>query len=528
MPSSWTWFCSWFGARSWPTCFRLLGLAITLAASPSLASPFDDPAAKKPPLPNILLAIGDNWSYRHAGVHGDKAAKTPHFDQLCQQGVRFRHAFCPVPSCSPTRACLLTGRIAHQLEDAGNLWSQFSDRWPTFTRALAENGYEVGYTGKGWGPGRFEQKGRVSNPVGPAFESLEAFLAAANRDAPFFFWLGDTSTAFGKWERGAGERAHIDPKQVTVPAYLPDVPEVRSEIADYLAAVQTMDQRVGEAIALLQAQQRLSQTIVIYTSDNGWQMPHGLANCYDAGLHIPMAISLPEDRASQAKSPATSRRVVEDFVSLTDLAPTILQWAGLDPAKHLPGHSGQSLIPLLGRSSSLPSEADGVSSGREGILVERERHANVRQGDASYPIRGIRTRDFLYLRNFRPERWPAGDPKLHYAVGPYGDVDPSRTKKYILEREHRPEGAFFYQVNFGKRPAEELYDLRQDPDQVHNVAGQPAYIETQQRLAKQVVEWMQQTHDPRAAELAAPATPVDVWDTYPYLGPPHKPPQPAK
>ena len=137
----------------------------------------------------------------------------------------------------------------------------------------------------------------------------------------------------------------------------------------------------------------------------------------------------------------------------------------------------------------------------------RERHANVRRGDLSYPIRGVRTRDYLYLWNLEPDRWPAGDAEHYWAVGEYGDVDNSPTKSYLLAARPEP----YFSLSFAKRPAEELYDLRSDPGQVTNIAGQRAGLCRQ--LKARVMAWMRQTGDPRAKG------PTDFWDKAPYSGP---------
>jgi arylsulfatase A-like enzyme len=194
------------------------------------------------------------------------------------------------------------------------------------------------------------------------------------------------------------------------------------------------------------------------------------------------------------------------FVNLTDLAPTLLELAGLAPP---PVMTGRSLV------GALLERPDAVRA--DHVFVERERHANVRRGDLSYPIRGVRTRDHLYLWNLRPDRWPAGDPVMHFAVGDYGDVDPSLVKETILARRADPAVAPFFALSFAKRPAEELYDLRTDPHQLVNLAGRPETAAVQRELRARVERWMRETADPRVD----PA--YDGWDTMPYYGPPPRP-----
>ncbi len=443
--------------------------------------------------PNILLLIGDNWSSPHASILGDPAVRTPVFDRIAKEGVLFTRVFCPVPSCSPTRSSILTGRVAHQLEDAASLWSKWPAKLKVFPDALRDAGYATGFTGKGWSPGNHKDHGREENPAGPKFDSLAAFLEEREAARPFFFWLGDVSTALHAWRPGEHETAGIDPAKVIVPVCLPDAPEVRAEIADYLAAVQRMDASMGAAIRLLEDRKLLESTVIIYTSDNGWQMPRGLANCHDTGTHVPMAV--------RWGARLQAGRRADEFISLTDLAPTFLELAGLAPFPEMTARSFADV--LLGKPSAAP---------RDHVFIERERHANVRHGDLSYPVRGIRTADFLYLRNLRPDRWPAGDPQVHYAVGDYGDIDPTRTKQFM--RDHRDEAAVrpLFDLCFEKRPSEELYDLRADPAQMKNLAASADHAATKQQLGARIDAWMRDTADPRTD----PA--YDEWDRHPYYG----------
>ncbi len=444
------------------------------------------------PRPNILFLIGDNWSYEHAAANGCAAVKTPVFDRITREGMNFDNAFCPVPSCSPTRSSILTGRAAHQLEDMASLWSRFHPKFRVFTDALAESGYHTGFTGKGWSPGKFKEFGREQNPAGKEFKDFTSFLAERKADTPFFFWFGSVHTALHSFKKVDGVAAGIDLTKIRVPAYLPDTPEVRREIANYLAAVQEMDTAFGDAIAQLEKTGQLDSTVVIYTSDNGWQMPRGLANCHDSGSHVPLAVRWPGKVTAGSRSDA--------FISLTDFAPTFLDLAGVKP---WPEMTSCSFLDVL----------TGQSEGKDRahVFLERERHANVRSGDASYPCRAVRNADFLYIRNLCPDRWPAGDPVLHFAVGPFGDVDGTSTKQLILDQR---EGAMkpFFDVSFAKRPAEELYNLRSDPDQVKNLATDPAQAASKAKLAAQVETWMRDTQDPRVDPQN------DAWDRFPYFG----------
>ena len=135
--------------------------------------------------PNILVAIADDWGWPHASTYGDPVVQTPTLDRLAREGVLFEHAYAASPSCTPSRAALLTGQWHWRLEESANLWSTLRYDYPTYPELLERAGYHVGLTGKGWGPGRNEPGGRQHNPAGPGFESFEAFLDARPAGRPF-------------------------------------------------------------------------------------------------------------------------------------------------------------------------------------------------------------------------------------------------------------------------------------------------------------------------------------------------------
>ncbi|HXG32842.1 MAG TPA: sulfatase [Bryobacteraceae bacterium] len=444
--------------------------------------------------PNILVCIADDWSYPHASAYGDPVVRTPVFDRVARQGVLFTHAFCAAPSCTPSRAAILTGQAPHRLAEGGNLWGFLPSRFPVYTDLLEQAGYFVGFTRKGWGPGDFKAGGRSRNPAGEPYRSFEEFLKAAPENRPFCFWFG-SNDPHRPYEADSGVRSGMKPEDVAVPPYLPDLPEVRRDILDYYFEVQRFDREVGEILELLERTGRAANTLVVITSDNGWPFPRSKANLYDSGTRLPLAVRWPER--------IRPGRTLEDFVSLSDLAPTFLEAAGLKPPSEM---TGRSLFGLLtGR------EKPGL---RHEVFVERERHAHVRKGNLSYPARGVRTRDFLYIRNFRPDRWPAGDPELVHSVGPFGDCDDSPTKQLILHWRSDPPFVRYFERAFGKRPAEELYDLRNDPAQLDNVADRREYAAALADCRARLQRWMKDTADPRLT------SDDDRWDGYPYFGPP--------
>jgi arylsulfatase A-like enzyme len=469
---------------------RLLGVGLAVGAL--LGAGWKQPQAD-PTRPNILVIIADDWAYPHAGVYGDKVVKTPNFDRASREGVLFRNAFAAAPSCTPSRASLLTGRAVHQLAEGGNLWGFLPSRFEVYPDLLESAGYVVGHTRKGWGPGNFQAGGRARNPAGPQFPSFDEFYKQVPKDRPFCFWFG-SNDPHRPYEKGTGALSGMKLEDVVVPAFLPNTPEVRSDILDYYYEVERLDREAGAIITTLEQAGQLDNTLIIWTGDNGLPFPRAKATLYDGGTHVPLAVRYP--------GKVKGGRTLDDFVVLTDLAPTLLEAAGLQPT---PGMTGRSLLTLL---------AGQRQPERDKVFLERERHANVRRGDLSYPARAIRTRDFLYIRNLRPDRWPAGDPEMYFAVGEFGDIDGSPSKDLLLARQSDPAIAKYFNLATAKRPAEELYDLRKDSGQINNVAMKQEYARTKKNLGAALDKWMRDTGDPRIT------TDDDRWDKYPYFGNP--------
>ena len=436
-------------------CCLGAGVGAVLLGRSSQAAPL---AAR----PNILFALADDWGWPHSPLYGDKVARTPTFERVAREGVLFTQAYCATPSCTPSRASILTGQTPHRLEEGGNLWSFLPSKFPVYPDLLEQAGYHVGFERKGWGPGTLEGSGRTRNPAGPQFKNFETFLRGKPADRPFCFWFGSTDP-HRPYEAGSGAASGMNPRDVQVPPFLPDTPEVRGDMLDYYFEVQRFDRETGEILKLLESTGELDNTLVVMTGDNGMPFPRAKANLYGYGTHLPLAVRWP--------ARARGGRVVNEFVSFTDYAPTFLEAAGLKP---LPGMTGISLLGLLtGRTTRH----------RDMVFLERERHANVRRGNLSYPCRAVRTREFLYIRNLRPDRWPAGDPEKYAAVGPFGDVDGGPTKDVILNRREEPAMSSFFHLSFDKRPAEELYDLSKYPGELDNVASEPAYAAARRSFA---------------------------------------------
>ncbi len=446
------------------------------------------------PRPNIVLAIADDWGWPHAGAYGDVVVKTPTFDRLAREGVLFANAFVSSPSCTPSRGSLITGQHFWRLAGGANLHSVWPvGRFAEYPQLLADAGYHVGTYRKAWGPGR-------GSPGGKPFKSVDAFFEARPADAPICFWFGSVDP-HRPYEKGSGARSGMDLSKVHLFPHYPDAPEVRGDVADYYFEVQRFDREVGELVARLAALGELDNTMFVVTGDHGMPFPRGKTNLYDCGVHVPLAIRWP------ARVPGG--RTVTDLVSLTDLAPTFLAAAGLSVPLQMTGHS---LLALLEGGKSGRVEAT-----RDHVFFGRERHTPGQEvpNGGGYPMCAIRTDDYLYIRNFEPDRWPSGTPdytKAFFQQAWLSDCDNGPTKKYIWDHRDEPGVRELYALCFAKRPAEELYDLKQDPHELHDVADDPDYAAAKSKLSERLTDELRATADPRIVGGG------EEFDKYPYLG----------
>lgn len=447
--------------------------------------------------PNILLCVADDWGWPDAGAYGDPVARTPAFDRVAREGALFTHAFVTAPSCTPSRNSILTGQWPWRLGAGVNLWSSLAPEHAVYPDLLAEAGYAVGHSSKAWGPGDWRALGRSTDPAGPPFRDFAGFLDRRPADRPFCFWLGSTDP-HRPYERGSGARAGLDPAQVRVPSDLQDCDVVRNDLADYLLEVRRFDEQVGAALDLLERAGVLEDTIVVVTGDHGMPFPRHKCHLYDSGTRVPMAV-----RWGRRVKPG---RTIDDLVSLADLAPTFLEIAGVAVP---PAMTGRSLVDVL--------RADGsgqIDDAREFVLLARERHtpAQEKPGMGGYPMRAIRTRDHLYIRNLAPDRWPSGSPAGSTKGPPFADCDDGPTKRWLVEHREDPAARRFFDLAFAKRPAEELYDLKDDPDQLVNVAADPARAAVKAELAGRLDRELTASGDPRAAARGAEI------EAHPYFG----------
>ena len=480
--------------------------------------------------PNILIAIADDMSWAHTSIVGCKGVSTPNIDRVARSGVLFRNGFCGAPGCSPSRAAFFIGRHVWMNEEAGPHHGLFPAKFATFPDLLAKTEYKTGYTGKPWSPGNLGP-GRTGNPAGPPFmkhklkppsdnvkdvdyvTNFKDFLAQRKKDQPFCFWFGSVEP-HRSYQRGSGLKAGKKLEDVIVPKFLPDTPEVRSDFLDYFFEIEYFDRQLGGMLDLLENAGELDNTIVIVTADNGMPMLRAKATCYEYGLHVPMQIAWPKG--------IPGGRVIDDPIGFVDLNATILAAAGIEhPAKNDPALApiGRNFIPLLASTKQGLVDPEHAF-----VFAGHERHTLTRYNDIGYPIRALRTPQYLYLRNLRPERWPVGDPQrinksngqlLPRHAGCYRDIDDQETLAWLIKaaRDSKEYNAML-ELIVGKHPAEELYDIQSDPDCMHNLAMSPEYASVREKLAIQMDAELKRTNDPRIYGV----TP-DIADTYPNINP---------
>ena len=408
--------------------------------------------------PNIVFCMADDWSWPHAGILGDPVVKTPNFDRIAKEGVLFENAFVSTPSCTPSRLSILTGQHHWRLQEGDSLGGSLREDYDVYTEMLQKAGYRIGRFGKGVWPSDHSFRNRDS--FGERFRSFDEYLKDRKNDEPICYWHGGQDP-HRPYELGVGAKSGIDLSRVQVPACLPAVETVRSDVADYLWEVQRFDQEVGEIVARLDALGELENTIIIVSGDNGMPFPRCKATLYDQGTRVPLAI--------RWGAKVKGDRKIDDFVTLCDLAPTLLEAAGLKPSTQM---TGRSLLSLL-----LSERSGQVDPTRAFVLTGVERHVY------PYPKRALRTKDFLYIRNFDPDSWESGEVsgenrEFDFATTPWPTVkgafsfaiDPSPSKQFLRLHRNAPDVKRFAELSFPHWPKEELYDLHQDPDQLVDVA----------------------------------------------------------
>ena len=477
--------------------------------------------------PNILFCIADDATWKHMSAYGSKWVNTPTFDRVANQGILFNNAYTPNAKCAPSRATILTGRNSWQLEEAGNHLPFFPVKFKTYAEALSEKGFAVGYTGKGWAPGiaktaegenrdllvngyNDKKIDRLTTGISPVdyVANFNQFLTERDSNEPFCFWYGGYEP-HRAYEYGSGIR--LGNKKLSqieeVFSYWPNVDSVKTDMLDYAFELEYFDTQLGKMLEILEAQGELDNTIVVVTSDNGMPFPRIKGQNYEHSNHLPLAIMWPNG----INEPG---RVVDDYISFIDFAATFIDVAGYKAEElGMQPIEGQSLRDIF---ESSKDEVKGED--RDYVLLGKERHDIGRPDNQGYPIRGIRKDNFLYLKNYKTDRWPAGNPETGYT-----NTDGSPTKSYILNMRRNSVEALSWHLNvetknnvdtlswhlnFGKRPEEELFNVAKDEDCMVNLANNPEYAEVKEDLKQLMEAELKKQGDPRMFGNG------DVFDNY--------------
>lgn len=463
--------------------------------------------------PNILFILADDAGMEMS-AYGCTWVKTPAFDRIAQEGILFENAYTPNAKCAPSRACILTGRNPWQLDAACNHEIFFPNHFKTYPEVLLQKGYRVGFTGKGYSPGKaLKEDGTKREILGQEFSQLkitpparalsnndyvgnfQAFLKAQKNGEPWCFWVGFTEP-HRAYDYGVGERHGKKKSDIPrVPGYWPDTDSVRTDLLDYAYEIEYMDAQVQLLLQQLEASGQLDNTLIVYTSDHGMPFPRVKGNQYEHANHIPLAIMW-------KKGMARGGRKIRDYVNFTDLAPTFLEAAGIAWLKSgLHPAAGRSLLPIFKSIKTGQIQAE-----RNFVLVGQERHDYGRPGDVGYPIRGLHKQGYLYLKNYEPERWPACNPETGYL-----NCDGGPTKTLILNQRRRsPSHPYYWALNFGKRPREELYNLATDADCIKNLAALPQFKPIAKAMEKEMESKLRAEGDLRMLGYG------HVYEQYPF------------
>lgn len=466
------------------------------------------------PRPNIVFAIMDDATYSHFGAYGCEWVETPNFDRVAQEGILFTNAYTPNAKCGPSRSAIITGRNSWQLDEAANHWCRFPDRFKSVFEVFGENGYHVGYTGKGWAPG---DPGKVNDErrllTGPAYNSRKLkspttkissddyaanfsdFLDANPHGDPFLFWFGGREPhrayEFGSGIEKGGKNLSDIPE---IYSFWPENDTVLVDLLDYAYEIEHFDKQLGLMLQELEERGLLENTLVMVTSDNGMPFPRIKGQEYELSNHMPLAVMWPNGIKGAG-------RKVKDFVSFIDFAPTFLELAGLEESE-----SGMQAVEGSSLTNIFYTDQGGlVDAERDHVLFGKERHDIGRPDDAGYPIRGIVKGEYLFIQNFEPSRWPAGNPETGYL-----NCDGGPTKTICLDARDNTETLRYWELSFGKRPEFELYYIKTDPVCMENLAREEAYQSILMLLKNQMISELEEQSDPRMQGNGT------VFEQYPY------------
>jgi arylsulfatase A-like enzyme len=406
--------------------------------------------------PNILVLVADDAGWDDSTAYGNPRIRTPNIQRMANTGVTFTRAFVTSPQCSPSRASILSGLYPHQT-GAEDLHEPIPPEVTILPTYLRREGYLTGNMLK-------QHIGRAASRQFDWYSArlgrFEAFLNLAD-DRPFFLWVGFMDP-HRPYYRGAVHEPH-DPGKVRVPAHLADTPGTRREIARYYDEISRMDAWIGRYLDILEERGLRENTIVVFLSDNGAPFPRAKGSLYDTGIRTPYIWSWPAE--------IEAGRRYQGLASTIDLAPTLLDAAGAEVPDHM---EGQSVLGALKGTEEKPA------AGRKAVFAQRNWHGT------DDHIRAVRTENYKLIINMYNEE-PFGLPP---------DVAQSRSWHALLDRREEGHLSPLQRLSFEvPRPEVEFYDLRRDPHEYNNRAWNEDYADAQQRLFRELDQWMADTND---------------------------------
>ena len=438
----------------------LIGLSVLILRSA---------AAQSSTPPNIILIIADDVGWNDLGCYGNPVVSTPNIDRIAQEGIRFTNAYLTASSCSPSRTSIISGRYPHNTGSA-ELHTPLPASVTLFPSLLQEAGYYTAQAGK-WHLGDAARRGfdTIHDNGKENGDGGEALWLTTLRerpdDQPFFLWLAaiDAHRVWGPNEfSGKNEAAKITP-----PPFLADTDRTKQDLARYYDEITRFDDYIGKVEEELRRQGVLDNTIIIILSDNGRPFPRSKTRVYDSGMKTPFVVKW---NAGLPKKGAVSN----SLISVIDIAPTLLEVAG---AETLPSFQGKSFGPVL---------QDPTREFRNYVFSEHNWH------DHEALERMVRTKDYLYVLNLRPN------------LSNPGPADSNGSPSFQDLKDLRDTGhltAAQADVFVVPRPAEELFDCRNDPFQLANIASLSDYQDTLKDLRQVLQQWRNETYDTTPDQL---------------------------
>ena len=426
---------------------------------------------------NVVIFIADDLGRNDIGPYGNRVVKTPNLDQFAKKAMVFNQAFATSPTCAPSRASIHTGLMPFRHGAHAN-HTGINKEVKTLPAYLKEEGYQVGFAGKlHLGPMENYPFDLIAgtNVREPGHEKDGVLWTDLKLD-PVDKWLKDKSTNQDPFVLVVNdhsphviwpEKADYDPTEIDIPSFHIDTEETRKSRARYYTDITKMDKNVGELLESIKAHGLEENTIFIFTADQGPQWAFGKWNLYDYGMHVPLLVHWPGK---------TNKRIEnEELISLTDLLPTLVDIAGGDAPKSIDGESFLGL--LTGEKTTHRESVFGSHTG-DGTMNRS-------------PMRMIRTKRYKYILNLAPEQ------VYHTHMDKAKDHDGGREywDSWLEESFGESPKAASVLWRYHNRPAEELYDIKKDPEERNNLAANPHYETIIKNFREQMETWRDGQND---------------------------------